>query len=235
MFDVFEVAVPVEAFVAWTQSALAPHGFAPGNALVLLGVCRDELMFTVESAVQDAWGPAFDISSLGAMVFLGSSGMSAAAHHAPGIDGRRRFLLIVLPHIGVDTTGAIGWVERPGQDERSSACGALAGLQHELAAGAVPSGIDHDDLEMSLLRLELLPRIPAGPVPDLAELTEIARRCATDELIRLAGGLVRDADADVAVVSGLVVHRSDGDHVIVAEAWITLRDDGVRVALALPA
>jgi hypothetical protein len=218
----------IDEFVQWSLDALRPHGFVPGNALALVGVCRDELMFHVESAVAEAWGPAFDISSLAGMVFLGASGMAAAAHHAPGLDGRRRYVVMVLPHIGVGEDGDVGEVLRDGQDHVSTACGALVGLQRELAGGSPRSGLDHDDLEMSLLRIDVLERLAPGEVPDLVALTDVVRRCATDEVVRLADGLVRDADADVAVISGVVIHHHDHDRVAVAEAWVTLRDDQIR-------
>ena len=45
--------------------------------------------------------------------------------------------------------------------------------------------------------------------------------------------LVRSADADVAVVSGVVVHGPIEDHVEIREAWATLGGDGRRHPLPL--
>ena len=221
----------LDEFARWTIEALAPHGFEPGNALALIGVCRDELMFAIESAVSAQWGAAFDISSLAGMVFLGSSGMAAAAHHAPGLDGRRRYVIVVMPHIGVAEDGSVGLVLRDGQHHESTACGALVGLQQELATGLRRDELDHDDLEMSLLRRDVVADLGPGETPDLVALTDLVRRLASDEMARLADGLVRDADADVAMFSGVVVHHHDEDRVYVADAWVTLRDDAVRRAL----
>ena len=110
----------------------------------ILGVCRDEMMFPMEHALHDVWGPAFDMSSLAAMVFLGRSGLSAAAHHEPGADGRKRFVNVVMPHIGLDSDGAAGVVMRAGQIGPSTACGALIGLLARL-----PSGRDRASLGRS--------------------------------------------------------------------------------------
>jgi hypothetical protein len=225
----------LSAFAEWSREALAPHGFVPGNALALLGVCRDELMFATSRVVSQVWGAAFDVSSLAGMVFLGRSGMAAAAHHAPGLDGRRRYVVMVLPHIGVTADGTVGMVLREGQHHASTACGALVGLHAQLAAGTATDTLDHDDLEMSLLRAEVKTALGDAPLPDLAGLTDVARRCATDEMVRLADGLVRDADADVAVVSGMVVHHHSEDRVWISEAWVTLRSDGVRIPLGVGA
>ena len=51
------------------------------------------------------------------------------------------------------------------------------------------------------------------------------------EMVWLSQGLVHDDDADVAVISGAVVHHHDHDRVVVAEAWVTLRADTTRLQL----
>lgn len=218
----YPTAVTLDAFAEATRSALAPHGFEPGNCLPLIGVCRDELMFAVEQRVHEEWGPAFDLSSLAAMVLLGRSGMAAAAHHAPDDAGRRRFVIIVLPHIGIAADGTVGQVQRDGQHEPSIACGALAKIHTELATGQLDLALDRHDLELSLVRMELLRRITYGSVPGLPELTDVARQAASAEAARLASELVHDPDCDVALISGTVVHGPDGDFVAPAECFVSL-------------
>jgi hypothetical protein len=227
--DLYAEGYAVEAFTQWTIDVLEPHGFTAANTLPLVGVCRDELMFPVEQAVNDAWGLSFDMSSLGGMIFLGRSGLAAASHHSPGEDGRHRYLCIVLPHIGLEHTMGVGYVRREGQAEPSSACGALIALLGELRAGVRNHELDHGDLEMSLLRMTLLPLIGAE-VADLATLTEIARRASTDELLRLVVSLRDSPHSDVAVVSGMVIHGPDGDRVAVSEAWVSV-GSGDQVSL----
>lgn len=219
--ELYASGYAVDAFTRWTIDVLQPYGFTAANTLPLVGVCRDELMFPIEQAVNDAWGLSFDMSSLGGMIFLGRSGLAAAAHHSPGHDGRHRYLCVVLPHIGLDHEMGVGYVRRDGQAEPSSACGALIALLGELRAGIRNLELDHGDLEMSLLRMTLLPLI--GPeVADLASLTEVARRAATDELLRLVMSLRNAPQSDVAVVSGMVIHGPDGDRVAVGEAWVSI-------------
>ena len=107
-------AVEPAVLAQWSREALAPFGFAPENTLPMVGVCRDELMFATEQHLHDAWGPAFDLSGLAGMVFIGRTGMSAAAHHAPGEDGRTRYVGFVLTHIGLGDDGAAwGVAEQP--------------------------------------------------------------------------------------------------------------------------
>ena len=111
----FPGALPLADFAPWTVRALEPHGITPGHSLSLFGVCRDELLFPFEDAWQQAWGPAFDMTSLGGMLLLGRTGLTAALHHAPGVDGRLRYVVVAMPHIGITADGAVGAVLRPGQ------------------------------------------------------------------------------------------------------------------------
>jgi len=224
----------VENFASYTAAVLAPHGFAPGNALSVVGVCRDEMMFPVEEALHGVWGPAFDMSALGAMVFLGRSGLAAAAGHAPGLDGRRRFVHIVMPHIGLDVDGAIGYVRRDGQSDPSTACGALVGLQRQLVEGPLATDVDVDDLEMSLLRSTLAPHLDdrsGEAVPDLLELTDLVRRVATAEVVRLSASLLAAETTDVAVFSTVMIHGADGDRVHLAEAHLWTGADPEPIVL----
>ena len=218
-------SMTVEDFATFTASVLAPYGFALGNSLAVVGVCRDELMFPVEEALHAVWGPAFDMSALGAMVFLGRSGLAAAAGHAPGLDGRQRFVHVVMPHIGLETDGAVGYVRRDGQVEPSTACGALVGLQRQIMAGQLSTDVDVDDLEMSLLRATLAGHVAGrsgGEAPDLVELTDLVRTVATAEIVRLSASLMSASTTDVAVFSTTMIHGPLGDRVHVADTslWI---------------
>ncbi len=234
--ETYPAAVTAARFARWSADALAPFGFDRYNSLTLVGTCRDELMFEVEDALREVWGAGFDVSALAAMVYLGRTGMAAAAKHAPGLDGRRRYVAFVLPHIGITSAGVVGAVERLGQAGPSAACGALATLHRELVSGngPDPSVLDEGDIEMSMLRRDLTAMIPSEEVPTLPDLTGLARRYATDTMIELTDHLVWDSAADVAVISGIVVHGPLEDHVDVCDAWVTVGGDGVRHPLGQP-
>jgi hypothetical protein len=230
----------VAGFARWSREVLAPHGFVDRNALPLMGLCRDELLVAVQHVITDAWGPGFDLTSMAGQVFLGRSGLTTASAHAPLEDGRRRFVAFVMSHIGITADGEVGLVLRPGQREASPVCGALATLRDELAAAARqwPSGwtregppaLDPDDLEMSLLRATLVPRM-TEPLTDLVALTDLARRTATEELVRLADRYLSGPDTDFAVFSAVVVQGPGVDHIAVRDAWVRL-GDGPAVPLS---
>ncbi len=231
--QLYPSAVPVQSFASWTREVLAPFDFAPGTCLPLFGFCRDELVFAVERRLHDEWGPSFDLSSLAGMALIGRSAIEAAAQHAPDAAGRRRYVVVVLPHIGIDAGGSIGTVHREGLRTASVACGALAQVRAELLGGRTDAQLDPGDLELSMVRRALLHRIGQGAVPELVELTEMARQVGADEIRRLTADLVSDAGCDVAVISGTLIHGPDGDWVAPAQSWVN-RGDGPAQPLPTP-
>ena len=227
--------VPLGDLADWSEWSLARVGFRPRNTLPVVGVCRDELMLPFEEAVQAAWGPAFDASSLAALPLLGRTGIGAALGHTPGEDGRNRFVVFSFPHLGVDAEGTPGLVLRPGIRHGTTACGALVAARARLASGDLDADteLDPDDVEMGLLLLALHAEVGGGPVPDLVGLTEVLRRRAIGVLDRLVDGLhAAGTPVDHAMVSGIVVHGPHGaDVAVVREAYVVI--DRVRRDLPL--
>lgn len=228
-------SVDVDDFVLWSEWALARVGFRPSNCLAVVAVCRDELMVRVDEAVAGTWGRPFQAGSLGGLVFLGRTGMQAALGHVPGEDGRHRFVVFCLPHIGVDEEGTVGRVQRRGMHRATSACGALAAFRVEPAAGGQPTdpGIDalpSSDLEQALLRRRLAVALGSRSMPTLVELTELARQASVAD-VRDYIDLARGAEpVDVAFISGIVVHLPDGvERVCAVEAEVVI--DGQVIPL----
>lgn len=224
-------------FVTWTAWVMSRFGFRPTNALPLVAVCRDELMLPFQDAVHGVWGPSFDASSLAAVPYLGRTGISAALGHAPGEDGRHRFVVFAFPHIGVDGDGLVGQVRRRGIRRSTTACGALVALRGEVEPGGVlaaptavgwgGTALDPDDVEMHLLRGRVGAALAGEPMPTLVGLTELVRREAAAMLERLVAGLNRTGrPVDHAMFSGVVVHTDDGDVVAPAAASVVI--DGRR-------
>lgn len=232
LFELYPDSVSLSDFLTWSEWALARVGFRPSNCLPIVSVCRDELMAPVDEGVRRVWGLPFQAGSLAAQLFLGRTGLQAALGHAPGEDGRHRFVVFCLPHIGIDSDGTVGQVQRRGMHRPSAACGALVAVLHSDGARDPKHSVDpddsldRDDIEMSLLRQRLRTTLPAGPTT-LAQLTEASRVAAAVEAQRLAGLALGAAPLDVACISGVVVHLPDGeDQVASVEASVEI--DGVR-------
>lgn len=222
--------VDIHDFVTWSEWSLARVGFRPSNCLAVIDVCRDELMSGVDEAIESTWGRAFQVGSLAGVVLVGRTGMQAALGHVPGEDGRHRFVVFCLPHVGIDGDGQVGRVQRRGMYRDSAACGALVAARSQLAAGDRGEHLDPDDVEQSLLRRRLAALVTPGLTPTLVEITELARRAAVED-VRLFIDRARGSEpVDVAYVSGVVVHLPDGvDHVAAVEAEVVI--DGMTHVL----
>ncbi len=178
----FPGAVLGGEFIAETASRLSDEGFTKDNTIACVALCRDEVTRPLFSDVERAWGPAFSFAGLAGMVTAGRTGLAAAIHHAPIDDGRRRFVIYAMAHIGIDAEGTIGWVDRPGIAEPSSACGALVAFRNELKNGMLVVEFDRYDTEQALLKHRLLPLIKYGTVPDLVDLTKLTVTAIEDDL-----------------------------------------------------
>ena len=204
--------LPADEDLTRTAAAARSAGFTSGDTLALIATCRDELMVGFTEMVDRAWGPHFAVGALGGMVLAGESGIAAAVGHAPD-QARRRFVLFVMPHLGIGMDGAIGVVHRPGQSEPSPACGALSMFLQEVGSGELRLEYDRLDPEMSLLRTRLAPAVLRGGLPDLPGLTALARDIAVADLTEI-GGMTGRGRGTVAVFSGIVVHGPYGQEFI---------------------
>ncbi len=208
--------LPAEEYLTRTVAAARRAGFSSGDTLPVVATCRDELMVGFTEMVDRAWGPYFAVGALGGMVLAGRSGIAAAVGHAPD-QGRRRFVLFVMPHLGIGMDGTVGVVHRPGQTEPSPACGALSMFQQEVASGELRLEYDRLDPEMSLLRTRLAPAVLRGGLPDLPALTALARDVAAADLMEI-GGMTGSGRGSVAVFTGIVVHGPYGQEFVAPHA-----------------
>ena len=215
----FRGALPEEVFVEKTLKALADKGFTAENSIACVGVCRDEITQPFVEFVKEAWGKAFNFSSLAGMLFLGKTGFSAAEHHAPDKDGRERYIYFAMPHIAISAEGEIGLCQRAGRKGLSSACGALAAFKAEMADGRLKLGIDFDVVEQSLIRMRLLQEIPYGQVPDLPELTKTTLKVIQNDLKRMIQLTVNTDRSDYAVFTGIQVHGPDMNYIWPEESY----------------
>ncbi len=203
-------ALSAERFVVHSQRELAKHGFDEANTIACVGTCRDELCVPLRRAVMNAWGEAFNFSSLAGMLLLGTAGFKAAHAHAPVVGGRERYLYVAMPHIGIAEDGSIGTARRVGREGDSTLCGALVMLGAELAAGPLSLEEDADNPELTQLRRKLAPHLQAGTELPLVELTGVAQRVIEQDLERLIELTVDTASADYAVLTGVQVHAPGG-------------------------
>jgi len=200
-------------FVSRSYQALQEYGFEGANTIACVGVCRDEITYPLVDKIYRAWGEVFNFSSLAGMLFLGKTGFSAAQHHAPHKDGLERYVFFALPHIAIGAGGEIGLCYRSGRSGASGACGALMAFRQEMLDGHVNIALDPDDIEQSLLKQRLFPKIKYGEVPDLVPLTKMAHEAIVEDLERIISLTVDTSHSNYAVLTGIQIHGSDVNYV----------------------
>lgn len=220
---------PEAEYIEETREALGKLGFTRDNSIACVGICRDEISQPLIEVVQRSWGHAFDLSSLAGMFFAGKTGLTAAMHHAPNLDGKERYVFYSLPHIAIDGEGRLGVCVREGRLAESGACGALGIFQKELAQGRVSGAIENDDIEMSLIRIRLSRELAEGESPDLLELTKTVQRAVQADLERALKDLIDTSKSDYAVITGIQVHAPDGNYIAPVAAYAYI--GGVRQEL----
>ncbi|MGE5239839.1 MAG: hypothetical protein ACM3ON_13685, partial [Chloroflexota bacterium] len=81
----FDNVLEEAAFVGQTYRNLQDCGFNADNTIACVACCRDEISQSLKALVQEAWGEAFNLSSLGGLFTAGKTGLLAAMHHAPRV------------------------------------------------------------------------------------------------------------------------------------------------------
>ena len=111
---------------------LQSRGFTADNSLFAHSVCPDEVNAKSEELVSlliRQWGEAFTLGGLGGVPFAGKTGVRAYLHHVPD---RGRLVIFFAPHVGIDSRGKVGGLQRFGQTSFAVACGAAVGAYKAL-------------------------------------------------------------------------------------------------------
>ncbi|MBI4685705.1 MAG: hypothetical protein HY755_10955 [Nitrospirae bacterium] len=216
-------------FVKRTYASLKKLGFNDDNTIAATCICRDEISQTLRSIIKHMWGEAFNLSSLAGMFFAGKTGLAAAMHHAPLVDGKERYVFYALPHIAIDADAKLGVCRREGREGASTACGALAAFQKEMSGGKLNLLMDNEDVEQSLIRMRLLREIQYGKVPDLLELTKITQAVIQADLENTIKKVVDTNKSDYAVITGIQIHGPESNYIWPAECYAVVNGNKIQL------
>merc|ERR1712003_423549 len=101
---------------------LAEHGYG-GTTLLASSLCCDEVNRVLEKDFSAIYGDNFSMGGLAGFAFGGVTSFGAMAHHIPK-DGS--CLVVYGPHVGVDSDGVVGKIDRRGRDATGAWCGSAA-------------------------------------------------------------------------------------------------------------
>jgi len=141
---------------------LQPYGYGK-STLVATSLCCDEVNRPLEKALAKQYDEPFVMGGLAGFPFGGITSFGAMAHHIP--DGGS-CLVVYGPHVGVDSFGSIGTVNRRGRAKGGACCGSAAAALGNVRKGAMvpnanaaaaPMQIDNLDAQQSYVNSALAP------------------------------------------------------------------------------
>ncbi len=211
-------------YVKRSYGSLKKWGFSDETAIASVCLCRDEISQTLRSIIKHMWGEAFNLSSLAGMFFAGQTGLAAAMHHSPNIEGRERYVFYALPHIAINSDGRLGVCTRTGRDGESSACGALIAFQKELTEGKLNLSLDDVDIEQNLLKRRLLREIPYGQIPDLLALTMTTQKVIQKDIEYALNTVVDRRKSDYAMFTGIQIHGPNSNYIFPVSSYAVVNE-----------
>lgn len=208
---------------------LKQRGFTPANTLFGHSICSDEVNNRKEQLIPlmvNRWKEGFVLGGLAGIPFAGKSGFGAYLHHVPE---NGKLLVFFAPHVGIGPLGRIGALQRDGQVNISSACGAAVGAYKALQKKKVipddpvtvldtlnkeDTDVDFDPQLLTILKL-LGPRLQGieESSDSIAFVTYqmygIIRSLMYDIILKQTKDLF-DNTNEIAIVGGIMINRRIG-------------------------
>lgn len=205
------------------KSALSSKGYG-STTILASSLCCDEVNRVLEKDLAAEFGDHFSMGGLAGFAFGGVTSFGAMSHHIPTGGS---CLVVYGPHVGVDSSGVVGKVNRRGRPGSGACCGsatAAAGyvksvMCKEADAAGVPTELL--DAQQSWVNLSLLPfgeRLEKAE--DVAVEVPLALFDSQDELMKkiVSAGCGEVADpGTIALLGGIQINTPDGtpDHFLV--------------------
>jgi len=158
----FPGAVTNAELMKRASERLAPYGYGK-TTLVATSLCSDEVNRPLEKALAKQYDGPFIMGGLAGFPFGGITSFGAMAHHIP--DGGST-LVVFGPHVGIDSFGSIGTVNRRGRAKGGACCGSAAAALGNVRKGAMipkagtagsPPMIDSLDAQQAYVNAQLQP------------------------------------------------------------------------------
>ena len=214
--DAFPGALTNQELISMIGSTLSKHGYTPENTLVACSLCCDEVNRPLESDLSSVYTQNFNMGGLAGFPFGGAVSFGAMAAHIP--DGGST-LMVYGPHVGVDSTGAVGTVERRGRAKGGSCCGSAVAASGYVA-GVLKGDISKADIpddpiaaQQAFVGDMLLPHAERLEKADnkMVELPYALYDAQSDMVRRIvkksASGV---ADGNIAVLGGIQINTPVG-------------------------
>ena len=135
----FPGAVVNQDLVKSIKESLEPYGYGE-SSLIATSLCCDEVNRPLEKELAGIYDHYFAMGGLAGVPFGGVTAFGAMAHHIP--DGGS-CLIVYGPHVGIDSQGNVGTVNRRGRIKGGACCGSA------VAAASYVKGVLEDGKEQA--------------------------------------------------------------------------------------
>jgi Limiting CO2-inducible proteins B/C beta carbonyic anhydrases len=222
---VFPNASTNAELITKVSRALDRYGYNE-KTLVGFSLCSDEVNRPLEDIFNGFYGEHFNMGGLAGFPFAGVTGFGAMASHIP--DGGS-CLLVYGPHVGIDSDGNVGKVDRKGKSKSGSCCGsAVAASKYVIAvykgdAEEVGPPTDSVDAQQNYVAGALLSygeRIATAPDP-MAELPFATFEPIDSMMGRIVKKVGGKVGGNVALLGGIQINTPRG----VSDYFLPLRFD----------
>jgi hypothetical protein len=235
IMSVYPRAITNSDLVNRVTSALEKYGYG-STTLMATSLCCDEVNRQLDSDFGKIYGEHFSMGGLAGFAFGGVTSFGAMAHHIPtGGD----CLIVYGPHVGVDSDGNVGKINRRGRKGSGACCGsgvAAAGYVDAVRKGkrdAAAPATNALDAQQTFVGNMLLPhgqRLEEA-ADTMAELP-LAMFDAQNELMQqivAAGCGEVGGDGKIALLGGVQINTPDGTPDYFLPQCFEIRDNRGRL------
>jgi hypothetical protein len=198
---------------------LIPYGYG-SNSLVATSLCCDEVNRPLEKELAKQYDEPFVMGGLAGFPFGGVTSFGAMAHHIP--DGGS-CLVVYGPHVGVDSMGSVGTVNRRGRAKGGACCGSAAAALGKIRKGAMvpnmadgspPPMIDSIDAQQAYVEANLAPYADRLLAADdrnieLPYALYDAQKQMMDGIVA-KGASAMEGNGYIALLGGIQINTPDG-------------------------
>jgi hypothetical protein len=223
---------------------LGKYGYGNKNSLVATSLCCDEVNRPLEKELAAAYDEPFVMGGLAGFPFGGVTSFGAMAHHIP--DGGS-CLVVYGPHVGVDSYGTLGTVNRRGRAKGGSCCGSAAAALGKIRKGSmVPvqegevtllPATDSLDAQQAYVDNQLIPYTQRLLNADdrnleLPYALYDAQTAMMDSIIAKGASAI-EGNGNIAVLGGIQINTPDGISDYFLPLKFELRDNNGKIIKSL--
>lgn len=215
----FPGALTNNELVKRVSERLEPYGYG-STTLLATSLCCDEVNRPLEKALAKQFDEPFVMGGLAGFPFGGITSFGAMAHHIP--DGGS-CLVVYGPHVGVDSYGTIGTVNRRGRAKGGACCGSAAAALGNVRKGAMvpkageagsPPMTDSLDAQQAYVNAQLQPYggrllTAADQNIELPYALYDAQKQMMDGIVA-SGASAMEGNGYIAMLGGIQINTPDG-------------------------